>query len=113
MMPNQQPDLCTQAAELMQEQRFADAVEAFDGHLVREPTDPKALLQLGICHLLDRSEQIFLDIYERVARLIGTLEQIPAEVVRLWTLPAGSSTSSCGPTETSPLVRPSVSTSAW
>ncbi|RLB64446.1 MAG: hypothetical protein DRI90_04570 [Deltaproteobacteria bacterium] len=85
-MPDQRSDLCTRGEELMQEQRFADAIEAFDGHLVREPTDPKALLQLGICHLLDRSEQTFLDIYRRAGRLLGTMERIPAEVSRLWTL---------------------------
>ncbi|MBW2453899.1 MAG: tetratricopeptide repeat protein [Deltaproteobacteria bacterium] len=85
-MPDEQPDLTARAEALMQEQRFAEAIEAFDTHLERTPADPRALLQLGICHLLDRSEEIFLDIYQRAARLLGALEQVPAELARLWRL---------------------------
>ena len=35
--------------------RFAEAVEAFRRHLDRHPRDLKALLELGITHLLNAS----------------------------------------------------------
>jgi len=85
-MSNDPQDLTTQAEALMQEQRFGEAIAAFDAHLARRPSDAKALLQLGICHLLQRSEQVFLDIYHRAGRLLSALDAIPAEVARLWRL---------------------------
>ncbi len=43
-MPNEQPDLTARAEALMQEQRFAEVIVAFDNHFERQLSDPKALL---------------------------------------------------------------------
>jgi hypothetical protein len=72
--------------QLLQEQRYPEAIDSFSAHLQRVPSDPEALLQLGICHLLNREEQRFLAIHEQAARVIATAPALPRGVPRLWTL---------------------------
>ena len=56
-------ELLRSAEELLRERRFGEAIEAFHLHLEEEPRDVKALLELGICHLLNGSRQAFHRIY--------------------------------------------------
>ena len=85
-MDRDRPDERARAEQLLQEQRYPEAIESFSAHLQREPSDPEALLQLGICHLLNREEQQFLAIHEHAARVIATATELPRGVPRLWTL---------------------------
>ncbi|MFB3891689.1 MAG: hypothetical protein ACE15C_06670 [Phycisphaerae bacterium] len=72
------------AEDLMRQRRFGDAIEAFRMHLERHGRDLKALLELGICHLLNGSEQAFREIHERAGRMLARARKVPADVARLW-----------------------------
>ncbi|MBW2523898.1 MAG: tetratricopeptide repeat protein, partial [Deltaproteobacteria bacterium] len=74
------------AEQLMREHRFAEAIMALDQHLSSEPDDARALLQLGICHLLNRSEGEFAAIYRRAEAMVARLSPPPSDVSRLWAL---------------------------
>jgi hypothetical protein len=74
------------AEQLLQEQRYGEAIEGFSSHLRAEPDDPEALLQLGICHLLNRSEPEFLAIHDRAAQTLGDSSELPGRLSRLWAL---------------------------
>ena len=76
----------SRAEQLMKEHRFADAARELSERLGQQPDDPQALLELGICHLLNRSEAEFLRIGARAERIIAALESPPARVSRLWSL---------------------------
>lgn len=77
-------DLCTRAEALMKRRRFAEAIPMFKQHLRGHGEDLGALLKLGICHLLNRGEQAFLDIHQRARRVVAKLKKMPADVARLW-----------------------------
>jgi len=68
----------------MRRQRFPEAIELFEGHLQTQPDDTRALLRLGVCHLLNGSERAFLAIYERARRTLERLRDIPEDLARLW-----------------------------
>ncbi|MBC8871349.1 MAG: biopolymer transporter ExbD [Planctomycetes bacterium] len=72
------------AEELLARRNFRDAVQQFQVHLKDNPNDLKALLKLGICHLLVGAEKVFRKIHDRAARLIEGLTHVPPDVVRLW-----------------------------
>jgi len=72
------------AEDLMRRHRLPEAIDAFRRHLQREPGDIRALLELGICHLLNGSEKLFLTVHERAERLISAARKLPAGTVRLW-----------------------------
>jgi len=71
------------AEALMAERRFAEAIAAFERHLVAQPQDLKALLKLGICHLLSRSHGAFLEVHRRAEQVIARIGTLPADVVEL------------------------------
>ena len=83
-MEQTKTDLRTRAEALMRRRRFAEAIPLFERHLRDRGRDLPALLKLGICHLLNRSERAFLDIYERARRIVARLKKMPADVARLW-----------------------------
>jgi hypothetical protein len=72
------------ADRLMEERRFADAIPAYEERLDADSTDLVALLKLGICHLLNRSENRFLKIYLQGKERFATLSDLPAETAALW-----------------------------
>lgn len=74
----------TQAEERMRLRRFSDAIPLFEQYLEASPGDLKALLRLGICHLLDRSEEVFRSIYHRAEELIQQMKSIPEDIGHLW-----------------------------
>lgn len=77
-------ELLKSAEELLRERRFGEAIEAFQLHLEEEPRDVKALLELGICHLLNGSRQAFLRVYEEASRFLKGAKELPGDVARLW-----------------------------
>lgn len=83
-MDQTETDLRTRAEALMKRRRFAEAIPMFKQHLRGHGDDLGALLKLGICHLLNRGEQAFLDIHQRARRIVAKLKKMPADVARLW-----------------------------
>lgn len=83
-MDRMESDLRTRAEALMKRRRFAEAIPMFEQHLRDHGDDLGALLKLGICHLLNRGEQAFLDIHQRARRIVARLKKMPADVARLW-----------------------------
>lgn len=73
-----------QAEKLMRGRRFARAIPLFEMHLRSRPEDVRALLELGICHLLNRSEREFLRIYGKARALLSRMTDLPSDVRRLW-----------------------------
>jgi hypothetical protein len=72
------------AEQAMKARRFDEAIAAFEAHLAESPDDVRALLRLGLCHLLDRSEETFVAIHGRARALIEGLREMPADLARLW-----------------------------
>lgn len=70
----------------MEEHRFGEAADELGRYLREHPDDPQALLQLGICHLLNRSEGEFFAIRLRAERLLARHAPPTPEVTRLWAL---------------------------
>jgi len=83
-MANDTPDSRRAAEESMRNHRLPEAIDAFREHLQQDPSDLKALLELGICHLLNGSEKLFLGIRDLAERLISAGRNLPAGVSRLW-----------------------------
>jgi len=85
-MGHRRTELRAQAERLMQERRLDEAIRLFrlvvDGH----PGDLQALLELGLCHLLNRSERAFLKVHQRVRCLVGRIRVLPERLARLWAL---------------------------
>ncbi len=72
------------ASRAMKAGRIDEAIRKFETCVARRPDDLKALLHLGICHLLNRSEKLFLQIYEEAKALNARLRVIPEEVSRVF-----------------------------
>ena len=72
------------AEQAMKARRFGEAIAGFEAHLAEWPDDVRALLRLGLCHLLDRSEETFVAIHGRARALIEKLREVPADLARLW-----------------------------
>ncbi len=72
------------ADRAMQSRRFGEAIALYEQRLTVVPTDLAALLKLGICHLLNRSERRFLEIHAQAQSLRAALPSVPAEVNALW-----------------------------
>jgi len=73
------------ATRAMRGRRFAEAVDLLESRLVEVPGDLEAMLQLGICHLLSRSERAFLRIHETARAMVEASGELPERVARLWT----------------------------
>lgn len=82
--PSRSQDRLAQADRLMQNRRFAEALQIYEQHLQEAPADAAALLKSGICHLLNRSQAKFLAIYAQARSLLAALDGIPADVQALW-----------------------------
>jgi len=72
------------ALRLMQAHRYDEAIARFEAHLGDHPTDLGALLRMGLCHLLNRSEPAFLSIHARATALIRELGAVPRQTEELW-----------------------------
>ena len=72
------------AAEAMKVGRLSDAISLYEKCTIASPDDLKSLLHLGICHLLNRSEDIFLSVYEKAKALRARLGQIADDVARVF-----------------------------
>jgi len=81
---SQQRDLRGAAEDLMRQHRLSAAIDTFQAHLQHEPDDLRALLEMGVCHLLNGAEDVFLSIYQRAAQAIGAVGDLPASLARLW-----------------------------
>ena len=68
----------------MQEARYCEAIVLFEAQLARDPNDLRSLLQLGFCHLLNRSEQRFVSIYQEATALKRRLGEVSEAVGRLF-----------------------------
>jgi hypothetical protein len=78
------PEIVLSAELAMRRRRFAEAIELFDRHLEETPGDLDALLKVGICHLLNRSERTFVAIHRTVSGIIAESREVPGEIARLW-----------------------------
>ena len=83
-MATQSMDRLTAAEGLMRRRQFGEAIPLFEECLADAPDDLGALLRLGICHLLNRSEDLFLAIYRKAGALLARIERAPDDVRRLW-----------------------------
>jgi hypothetical protein len=83
-MTAQQRTRLASAEELMRARLFGEAIGAFDAHLRDYPDDLRALLKVGICHLLNRSERMFVAIHQRAQALLARLREVPRDIARLW-----------------------------
>jgi hypothetical protein len=72
------------AESLMKAHRYDEAIAGFELRLADDPNDLAALLRMGLCHLLNRSEAAFLEIHQRAEGIIRQLGEIPERVGRLW-----------------------------
>jgi len=72
------------AERLMRAHRYADAIRGFESRLADDPSDLGAMLRMGLCHLLDRSEPAFLAIHARATALIRELGAVPRPAEGLW-----------------------------
>lgn len=75
-----------EAETLMSERRFPEAIAAFEAHLEQSPYDLRALLKVGICHLLNCSRGAFLESHRRAEEAIARIGSVPADVADLWAL---------------------------
>ncbi len=82
-MSNREPPI-TEAETLMKQRRIPEAIVLLEERVNTRPDDPRALLTLGVCHLLNGSERAFLTIYDRARLLLERLRDIPDDLARLW-----------------------------
>ncbi len=68
----------------MKARHFDEAIRAFEAHLLEQPEDVQALLELGICHLLGRSKTTFVVIHGVARRLLERRDQLSEELDRTW-----------------------------
>jgi hypothetical protein len=73
-----------QAEQAMKARMFSQAIELFETHLAVHPDDLAAKMRLGICLLLNRSEQGFIEIYHQVEATVARTKNLGAELARLW-----------------------------
>ena len=72
------------AAEAMKAGRLGDAILLYEKCTTASPDDLKSLLHLGICHLLNRSEALFLSLFEEAKALRARLGHIADDVQRVF-----------------------------
>ena len=77
-------DIHMKAASHMKAGRFPEAIPLLEQCVAIDPIDLKSLLHLGICHLLNRSEKIFLAIFEEATLLKSRLSEIPPDAMRVF-----------------------------
>lgn len=82
--PDAPVDVAGEAECLMKGQRFVEAITLYERHLDSAPHDLAALMKMGICHLLNRSESRFIAIYKISQEMMSSLSEVPAEVRSLW-----------------------------
>jgi len=69
---------------LLREHRFSEAISGYEMRLATEPRDLAALLKLGICHLLNRSEEEFLRIFQVAGERVSATAELPGDLQSLW-----------------------------
>ena len=83
-MKNTRSSLLVLAERQMQERRLEDAIRSFRLYLRGNPNDLRALLQVGICHLLNRSEGEFLKVHQKVRTVAARIRRLPDAIARMW-----------------------------
>jgi hypothetical protein len=72
------------AEAAMKENRLSDSIALFERHLEHHPNDLKSLLHLGICRLLNRQREMFLQIFDEAVKLKNRLRAIPDDPARVF-----------------------------
>ena len=72
------------AERLMRAHSYAEAIKVFESRLADDPSDLGAMLRMGLCHLLNRSEPAFVAIHDRATALIRELGAVPRQTEGLW-----------------------------
>ena len=80
----QAPTPLDRADLLLREHRFGEAISGYEARLAAEPRDLAALLKLGICHLLNRSEEEFLRIFQVAGEWVSTTAELSGDLQTLW-----------------------------
>lgn len=80
----QAPTPLDRADLLLREHRFGEAISGYEARLAAEPRDLRALLKLGICHLLNRSEEEFLRIFQVARERVSATSELPGDLQSLW-----------------------------
>ncbi len=78
------PEPAVLAETEMKAKRFSQAIELFEQHLAAHPDDLAAKMRLGICLLLNRSEQGFIEIFHQVEAAVAMTKNLGRELARLW-----------------------------
>lgn len=76
--------LAQEARQAMQERRYPAAIASYDEHLEQHPEDLRSLMEVGICHLLNGSEQAFLYIHRSMAAAIARKGPLHGKDGELW-----------------------------
>ena len=80
----QTPTPLERADLLLREHRFGEAISGYEARLAAEPRDLAALLKLGICHLLNRSEEEFLRIFQVARERVSATSELSGDLQGLW-----------------------------
>lgn len=76
--------IVARADRFMKKRLFAEAIALYEERVAAVPTDLAALLKLGICHLLNRSEKRFLRIHLQAKERMASLSEVPSGTAALW-----------------------------
>ncbi len=83
-MEQSDQDTLREAERLMKAHRYGEAITAFEARLAQNSNDLRALLEMGLCHLLNRSEATFVAIHREASQHIHRLGEVPPAIARLW-----------------------------
>lgn len=72
--------LVTRAVSAMKAGQYTDAAHLLERQTAAHPEDVGALLRLGLCHLLNRQEKLFILIHRRAAMIIRNAADLSEEV---------------------------------
>ncbi len=76
--------LTEEARQAMQQRQYATAIVLYDKHLEKQPSDLRSLMEIGICHLLDGSQAVFLHIRNTMTAVIAKNGPLEGENRELW-----------------------------
>jgi hypothetical protein len=76
--------LAQEAREAMRQRLYARAITLYDEYLEGQPGDLRSLMEVGICHLLNGSEEAFLYIHQSVRSAIARNGPLPDKSRELW-----------------------------
>ena len=76
--------LTQEARQSMQQRLYTKAITLYDEHLEGQPDDLRSLMEVGICHLLNGSEEAFLYIHQSMKAVISKNAPLTDENRELW-----------------------------